>query len=66
MIGEKFTFPIADGTVKLSGADQNLRTSTVIRDRPDRGEEQGNLPGGSDGLSPTPHQDDSTLDDCRS
>ena len=43
-------FPIADGTVKLSGGDENLRTSTVIRDRPDRGEEQGNLLGESDGL----------------
>ena len=41
--GEKFIFPIADGTVKLSGGDQVLRTSTLIRDRPDRGEEQGNF-----------------------
>ena len=30
-------FPIADGTVKVSGGDQRLRTSTLIRDRPDRG-----------------------------
>ena len=28
MSGEKFMFPIADGTVKLSGGDQVLRTST--------------------------------------
>ena len=28
MSGEKFIFPIADGTVKLSGGDQVLRTST--------------------------------------
>ena len=41
MSGEKFIFPIADGTVKLSGGDQDLRTSTFIWDRPDRGEEQG-------------------------
>ena len=40
--GENFVFPIADGTVKLSGGDQVLRTSTLIRDHPDRGEEQGN------------------------
>ena len=32
--------PIADGTVKLIGGDQVLRTSTSIRDRPERGEEQ--------------------------
>ena len=31
MSGEKFMFPIADGTVKLSGGDQVLRTSTLIR-----------------------------------
>ena len=41
MNGEKF--PVADGTVQLSGGDQVLRTSTFIRDRPDRGEEQENL-----------------------
>ena len=29
-----------DGTVKLSGRDQVLRTPTLIRERPDRGEEQ--------------------------
>ena len=34
MNGETFIFPIADGTVKLSGGDQVLRTSTLIRDRP--------------------------------
>ena len=49
MSGEKFIYPIADGTVKLSGGDQVLRTSSLIRDRPDRGEEQGNLQGESDG-----------------
>ena len=46
MRGEKFIFPIADGTVKLSGGDQV--------DRTDRGEEQGNLQGESDGSSSTP------------
>ena len=39
MGGEKFVFPIADGTVKLSGGDQVLRTSIPIQDRPDRGEQ---------------------------
>ena len=40
MKGEKFIFPIADGTVKNL---QRLRTPTLIRDRPDRGEVQGIL-----------------------
>ena len=35
MKGEKFIFPIAGGTVKLSGGDQVLRTSILIWDRPD-------------------------------
>ena len=58
--GDNFMFPL-----KISGGDQRLRTSTLIRDRPDRGKEQEILQGESDGLSsPTPHQDDSTLDDA--
>ena len=65
MRGDKFIFSVADGTSKISGGDQRLRTSTLIRDRPERGEEQEVLRGESDGLSsPTPHQDDSTLDDA--
>ena len=59
---EKFIFPIADGTVKLSGGGQVLRTSTLIRDSPDRGEEQDNLQGESDGSSSTPRQDSSLHD----
>ena len=58
MRGEFFIFPIADGTVKISGGDQDPRTSTLIRDSPDRGEEQDNLRGESDGSSP-PLQDSS-------
>ena len=42
MSGEKFIFPVADGSVKRSGGDQDLRSSTLIRDSPDRGEEQDN------------------------
>ena len=46
---------------KTPGGEQRLRTSTLIRDRPERGEEQEVLRGESDGLSsPTPLQDDST------
>ena len=58
-------FLLADGTVKVSGGDQRLRTSTLIRDRPERGEEQEVLRGESDGLSSSaPIQDDSTRDDA--
>ena len=60
--GEEFKFPVADGTEKLSGGDQVLRTSTLIRDRPDRGEEQDNLQGESDGSSLSPLQDSSWYD----
>ena len=35
----KFIVPVADGRIKLPGGDQNLRTSTSIRDRHFRGEE---------------------------
>ena len=58
----KIIFSVADGTVKLSESDQVLRTSTLIRDSPDRGEEQGNLQGESDGSSSTPHRDSSWYD----
>ena len=51
MKGDNFIFPVADGTDKVSGGDQSLRTSTLIRDRPDRGEKQEILQGESDGLS---------------
>ena len=62
MRGEHFIFPVADGTVKISGGDQDLRTSTLIRDSPDRGEEQDNLRGESDGSSSNPRQDSSYHD----
>ena len=34
----EFIFPIADGRIKLPGRDQDLRTSTLIRQQPIRGE----------------------------
>ena len=40
MKGEKFIFPIADGTVKHLGGNRRLGPSTLIRDRPERGDEQ--------------------------
>ena len=35
-----FIFPVADGTVKIFGRKQRLRTSTLTRERRERGEEQ--------------------------
>ena len=35
-----FIFPVADGRIKLPGGDQDLRTSTLIRDHPIRGKGQ--------------------------
>ena len=35
-----FILPVADGTVKIFGGGQRLRTSTSTRDRPERGEKQ--------------------------
>ena len=58
--GEYFTFPIADGKVRLSGGDQVLRTSTLTRDSPERGEERDDLRGESDG---SPPQDSLPCDD---
>ena len=59
-----FIFSVADGTVKIFGREQRLRTSTLTPDRPERGEEQEILRGKSDELDfPTPLQEDSTRDD---
>ena len=45
--------PIADGTIKLSGGDQVFRKPTLVRDQPERGEEQkDDLRGESDGSQP--------------
>ena len=63
--GDNFIFPVADGTVKTPGGDRRLKPSTLIRDRPERGEEQEVFQGESDGLyTPSPLQDDSTRDDA--
>ena len=37
MKGDNFIFPVADGKVRIFGGDQRLRTSTLIRDRPEKG-----------------------------
>ena len=57
-----FMFPVADGTVKIFGGEERLRTSTSTRDSPDRGEEQDNLRGEPDGSSSTPRRDSSWYD----
>ena len=49
----EFIFPIADGRIKTPGGDQELRTSTLIRVNPIRGENQRFL-GKSGGFLPTP------------
>ena len=50
--GDNFILPIADGKVNLSGGDQVLRISTLIRDNLERGEERKDLRGESDGSQP--------------
>ena len=62
MSGEKCFFPITDETVKISGEDQDLRTSTLIWAVPDRGQEQDSLRGESDGSSSTSRQDSAWYD----
>ena len=48
-------FPVADGRIKISGGDQELRTSTLIRDHPIRGESRRDFLGESEGSLPQPH-----------
>ena len=49
-----FIFPAEDGRIKFVGGDQELRTSTLIRDHPIRGEDQRNFLGESEGSLPPP------------
>ena len=53
-------FPVADGRIKFVGGDQELRTSTMIRDHPIRGEGQRDFLGESEGSPPSPPQDSYT------
>ena len=50
-----FIFPIADGRIKTPGGDQELRTPTLIRDRPIRGESRMDFLGESEGSLSPPH-----------
>ena len=47
-------FPIADGRIKFAGGEQELRTSTLIRDHPIRGESHRDFLGESEGSLPPP------------
>ena len=52
----EFIFPIADGRVKTLGGDQDLRTSTLVRQRPIQGESHVDFLEESEGsLPPPPH-----------
>ena len=51
----EFIFPIADGRIKPLGGDQDLRTSTLIRQRPIRGECHLDFLRESEGSVPPPH-----------
>ena len=48
----KNMFPVADGRIKFIGGDQELRTSTLIRDHPIRGEGPIDFLGESEGSPP--------------
>ena len=51
----RIIFPIADGRIKTRGGDQDLRTSTLIRQRPIRGESHIGFLGESEGSLPPSH-----------
>ena len=51
----KEIFPIADGRIKTPGGDQELKTSTLIRPRPIRGEGHVDFLGESEGSLPQPY-----------
>ena len=50
----EFIFPIADGRIKPLGGDQDLRTPTLIREHPIRGEGHVDFLGESEGSLPSP------------
>ena len=51
---ENLIFPAADGRINLLGGDQELRTPTLIRERPTRGESHVDFLGESEGSLPPP------------
>ena len=50
----KFIFPVADGRIKFAGGDQELRTRTLIREHPIRGESWRDFLGEWEGSHPPP------------
>ena len=60
--GDEFIFPVTDGTVKSLGGDQALKSSTLVRNQPIRGESHSDLLGESEGSAPAQHFQDSYLD----
>ena len=50
-------FPVADGRKNFVGGDKELRTPTLIRDHPIRGESERDFLGESEGSPPPPPQD---------
>ena len=50
----EFIFPVADGRIETLGGDQELRTSTLVRHRPIRGESNIDFLGESEGSLPQP------------
>ena len=53
----EFNCPIADGRIQTLGGDQELRTSTLVRDHPIRGESHRDFLGESEGSLPPPSED---------
>ena len=51
----KFIFPVSDGRIKPLGGEQDLRTSTLMRQRPIRGESHVDFLGESEGSLPPRH-----------
>ena len=51
----EFIFPVADGRIKLPGGDQEMRTSTLMRQRPIREESHVDFLGESERSLPPPH-----------
>ena len=51
----KFVFPVAGGRIKFAGGDQELKTPTLIREHPIRGESRRDFLGESEGSLPPPH-----------
>ena len=50
----KFILPAADGRINISGGNQELRTSTLIREHPIRGESRRDFLGEAEGSLPPP------------